>query len=313
MKLNFTKQITTGRILVVLYLLLCSIIGYNIYPIVNLTNQSIERYDSIAAVSTRKLNLMNELRKNFNLIQSKVFRHLHSMSTIVMTEEEKEINKAYEENGAILEKYQKLIDSKEEQLLMNNILSLRKINVAARDKLLELSSLKKQDEAIAYYASTQEKTRINYSEAVEDLTDYVVKHTYVELSETEKYIKHKRISINLLIALSVLFAILTGIVVLYVNKKLNKQNAQLSEKNTMLQNVNSELDRFVYSTSHDLRSPLLSLEGLLNLSSEHIDSKSVVQQYHESMKGVIHQMDETIKEILDYSRAIEHTRNGPEY
>jgi signal transduction histidine kinase len=40
----------------------------------------------------------------------------------------------------------------------------------------------------------------------------------------------------------------------------------------------------------------------LNLSHEHIDKKEELQQYHEIMRKVITQMDETIKEILEYSR-----------
>jgi PAS domain S-box-containing protein len=77
---------------------------------------------------------------------------------------------------------------------------------------------------------------------------------------------------------------------------------ELLENNIELQKINSELDRFVYSTSHDLRAPVLSLEGLLNLSEEHIDSKQELQQYHATMRKVVNQMDETIKEILEYSR-----------
>src|ERR1041384_5175714 len=155
MKLNLPKQITTGRILVALYLVMCLVAAYNIYPIIDLTNQSIQRYDSIASSSTRKLSLMNDLRKNFNLIQSKVFKHLHSASSMTMSEEEKEIDKAYDENGAILEEYQKLIDSGGEQLLMDTILALRAITVDARDELIELNTSGRQKEAIDYYASTQ--------------------------------------------------------------------------------------------------------------------------------------------------------------
>lgn len=227
MKFKMPKQITTGRVLVVLYLIMCFVEGYNVYPIINLTNQSIQRYDSIATLSTRKLSLMNELRKNFNLVQSKLFKHIHSASAIVKNEEEKDIDKAYDENNAILEEYQKIVDSGEEQILLDSVLTLREINVAARDELIELSSLGKQKEAIEYYASTQEKTRLNYSDAAELLTDYVVQNTYVQLAETEKYIKKERISINLLLGLSFLLAVLTGIVVFYANKKLN---AVYSEK-----------------------------------------------------------------------------------
>src|SRR4030095_3726241 len=117
---SLVSHITTGRVLVVLYLLLCFVEGYNIYPIINLTNQSIQKYDSIAATSTSKLNLMNELRKNFNLIQSKVFRHLHAASMSQMSEEEKQLDMAFDSNNSILEEYQKLVESEEEQRLFNN-------------------------------------------------------------------------------------------------------------------------------------------------------------------------------------------------
>ena len=552
MKLNFTKHLTTGRVLVVLYLLLCFVEGYNIYPIVNLTNQSIQRYDSIAAISNQKLNLINDLRKNSNFIQSKIFRHLHSNSAIEMSEQERQIDLAFEDNSAILDEYQKMVESAEEQKLLDTVLYLREVNMAARDEVIELSSAGDQKKGIAYYATTQETTRLNYSDAVEVLTDYIVRYTYAQLAETEVYIKTERVSINLLLALSVLLAIVTGVVVIYANKKLNVQNMQLSEQerkfrtivettdemifnvnksgeitwanrsaktnlkygeeeisnlklseitengsndslrndimdgdsdlntlgtlaakggeivhvegkaipleekghimgtqvffrnvtakkwaeerlrdtsvqlehvlnifdhsfwgadvmnnkmlyvspgnekvfgypekefmengdlwfqivmeedkgkfgkawellhqgksaimefrinhptegikwieskmaptldgagklvrvdglaidiserkqfeqeleenNRVLQTINSELDRFVYSTSHDLRAPLLSLEGLLNLSDEHIESQNDIRQYHQSMRRVISQMDETIKEILDYSR-----------
>ncbi|MDZ7651007.1 MAG: hypothetical protein U5K54_29890 [Cytophagales bacterium] len=40
----------------------------------------------------------------------------------------------------------------------------------------------------------------------------------------------------------------------------------LSITNTELSKLNSELDRFVYSTSHDLMAPLSSVKGLINLA-----------------------------------------------
>ena len=45
----------------------------------------------------------------------------------------------------------------------------------------------------------------------------------------------------------------------------NKLILKWNQKNKELEKANAELDRFVNSTSHELRSPLLSILGLINL------------------------------------------------
>lgn len=555
MKINFLKKFTTGRILIILYLLVCIMAAYNIYPILELTNQSIKRYNEIFSKSTRKFELMTELRKNFNTIQSAQFKHVLAYSQDMMEEEEKNLAKALQENNAIFSEYQTLVDNSEEQRYLDTVLALRKINAETRVKLIRLSALSKRHEAFDFYITEQEKARLNYSNAVEDLTEYIVKNTNENIKAAARYIVEERQDVNILLGFSAALILITGVVVFLTNNKLNTQNTklveqerkfhtiidttdemifnvdksgqilwanramkenlhyededikslrleniikadsnhelqqkafllngnnnnsdseytftcklgrevfvegksialkekdtvigaqvfvrnitarkkaeenlkrtttqlehvlnifdhsfwgadianhrmlyvspgnekvfgypekdfmangnlwfeivvdedkprfnnawyllmqgksalvefrinhpvegikwveskmaptldetgklvridglaidisdrkkfeeELAENNRVLKTINSELDRFVYSTSHDLRAPLLSLEGLLNLSQEHIDSKHEVQHYQETMRKVISQMDETIKEILDYSR-----------
>jgi len=71
--------------------------------------------------------------------------------------------------------------------------------------------------------------------------------------------------------------------------------------------TNKELDNFVYSVSHDLRSPLLSVKGLLSLMKERplVDEKSV--EYLKMAEKSVNHLDDTIREILAYSR---NTRLG---
>lgn len=80
-------------------------------------------------------------------------------------------------------------------------------------------------------------------------------------------------------------------------EKLNE--ARLIEQNEELTKINQELDQFVYSTSHDLRSPLLSIQGLLDLM-EGVEgaNKAYLDLISESVK----RLDSTILEILNYSR-----------
>lgn len=76
--------------------------------------------------------------------------------------------------------------------------------------------------------------------------------------------------------------------------KLQKTNQELSKRNT-------ELDNFVYSVSHDLRAPIASVLGLLNLARKDNDL-AMKDTYLEMIHSSALQQDHFIKEILDQSR-----------
>ena len=72
-------------------------------------------------------------------------------------------------------------------------------------------------------------------------------------------------------------------------------------KNTNLEKTNAELDRFFYSTSHDLRSPLLSIKGLVNITrNETVDTKVI--RYLDMMTERADRLDLFIRDIIDYSK-----------
>lgn len=87
-------------------------------------------------------------------------------------------------------------------------------------------------------------------------------------------------------------------------QELKAKNDQLFEANHELHKINQELDAFVYSVSHNLRAPLLSVLGLLNLSKHEVSAGNVesLSSYHGMMESSIKKLDETLKGILDYSR-----------
>jgi ligand-binding sensor domain-containing protein/signal transduction histidine kinase len=84
-------------------------------------------------------------------------------------------------------------------------------------------------------------------------------------------------------------------------KILGAQNIELNKINNQLEKTNVELDNYVYRASHDLRAPLTSLLGLINLTKMDID-KDEKQKYLQLMERSIQKMDACICNILDYSR-----------
>ena len=72
----------------------------------------------------------------------------------------------------------------------------------------------------------------------------------------------------------------------------------LRQQNRELVKVNSELDKFVYSVSHNLRGPLASVMGLLNIAES---KQNNVENIHAMMRQSLTKLDETLKEIIDYS------------
>lgn len=66
--------------------------------------------------------------------------------------------------------------------------------------------------------------------------------------------------------------------------------------------MSSELDNFVYSVSHDLRSPLLSVKGILTLLFDSGKIDKSAEQYLRMAESSIDRLDKTIQDILEYSR-----------
>lgn len=72
-------------------------------------------------------------------------------------------------------------------------------------------------------------------------------------------------------------------------------------ENQELKTANYELDRFVYSTSHDLRAPLNSMLGLIEIASDDTDEEQT-REHLKMLKGSAKKLDGFICDILDYSR-----------
>lgn len=94
----------------------------------------------------------------------------------------------------------------------------------------------------------------------------------------------------------------TGLTV-YSRDITNQTRAEdlLKRQNEELIKINAELDRFVYSASHDLRAPLMSVKGLLNMIKLDPD-KTNVDHYLGLIEQSVGKLDNFISDIINYSR-----------
>lgn len=75
--------------------------------------------------------------------------------------------------------------------------------------------------------------------------------------------------------------------------------SMLAEKNHELQKAYNELDKFAYSVTHDLRSPILSVLGAINIA-RHTDDVAEVKEMIELIGKAMLKLDNFIHNIHDY-------------
>ena len=75
----------------------------------------------------------------------------------------------------------------------------------------------------------------------------------------------------------------------------------LEDERLKLKNANADLDSFLYSTSHDLRSPIASVLGLTHVAK--MDTKDeAMLNYFDMIEARVKKLDEVIGDILSYSK-----------
>lgn len=126
------------------------------------------------------------------------------------------------------------------------------------------------------------------------LISYWVDFDFMEERTYSKEYLQLSYTINFLVTLICCIAIMYFLMDIHYHSEKS-----ILQKNDQLQKANAELDRFVYSASHDLRAPLSSVLGLIEVAKlDHCG----IDHYLDMMKGKIHDLESFIKEIISYSR-----------
>ncbi len=111
----------------------------------------------------------------------------------------------------------------------------------------------------------------------------------IELSIIPFYYETKTFYVFVLL----LFLILTYVIYRLQTKAINARNIELLR-------LNRELDSFAYSVSHDLKAPLASIQGLLNVAR--LDKSENALFYFNKIGKSVDRLNAFIKDITDYSK-----------
>lgn len=133
--------------------------------------------------------------------------------------------------------------------------------------------------------------------------DNSISELYTVFSETLELASRSVRKLLIVSDFTMIFLIvgLTGTYSAITIRRLLDSAKALAIKNQVLIDTNSELDRFVYSASHELRTPITSLKGLVNIIKEE-DDILTIRNYLNFIDQSLTQQDAIIREIINYSR-----------
>lgn len=129
--------------------------------------------------------------------------------------------------------------------------------------------------------------------------DKEIKELTANFNAQEEQIIADRFKITFLSAISAVLLLLAGMAINNAIKK-NKINQQLEE-------LNRERNTLMTMVSHDLKSPLASLQGMLNLLESESENLTPDQKkYMQYMTEIIQNSNDMIKNVIDLGHVYEH-------
>ncbi|HEX5169266.1 MAG TPA: HAMP domain-containing sensor histidine kinase [Cyclobacteriaceae bacterium] len=148
-------------------------------------------------------------------------------------------------------------------------------------------------------------TAIRYGFGVTVLVNsFILLLTYVMPAATDYRFMEEMIMGNEMVRVQIgtgllyVFSTITG----RVMSDASFYQSQLLDQKMELEHTNKELDRFVYSVSHDLSAPLKSIRGLVTLGRLEPMNQQL-NTYINHIETSVNKLDDFIAEILDYSRS----------
>jgi signal transduction histidine kinase len=97
-------------------------------------------------------------------------------------------------------------------------------------------------------------------------------------------------------------------------KEVVAREMEVNAKNQELNKVNIDLDNFIYTASHDLKSPISNLEGLVRILKEELENNGnpTVHQFLDMMNVCITKLRDTILDLAEITKVQKNLEENPE-
>src|SRR5690606_38742991 len=89
-------------------------------------------------------------------------------------------------------------------------------------------------------------------------------------------------------------------------ESIKANNKELFKLNDELNRVNADLDSFIYTASHDLKTPISNIEGILNVLSENISKDTLenpfVARLLQLIRTSIERFNSTLQDLTEITK-----------
>lgn len=296
----------------------CEMLGYSAEELEKLTFMDITHPNDRALHAEDFKKLWNNEIKEFSLEK----RYLRKDNSILWAHVN--VSNVYDRNGGLISHVAMISDITEKKKAMEELAKNEAFLKAYLETLPDLKFLMDKDGTYLKYfpsANADQDLAVPYHQFIGKRMEEIIpidiakpSTERIKLAIESKTVQTIEYTLNLPHGIEYFEARMNAIddqvavVVVRNISKIKQAQAELEASNDALRKANEELDRFVYSASHDLRAPITSVLGLVELSKNEEVSTSV-KLYLDLMEESLHKLDNFIKDIVHYSR---NSRLGPQ-
>jgi len=313
MKANFIGVSVINRFLFALYVFLFLLLGIITYVEIRGCLQSVYYFNDISEITTQKLGLLVNIRKNETDIQSallkKIINRFYKTNDIAYI-----VGKEEKTTDEYLDEYKKLVKSSKEETLFNKVLQNKQASETIRKQLLGSNAVNKTTALVLY---TQETIFQNYQNSISDLSNYIARESHAKVQNIRDVIQraHQRIKVFIIIRLGVL--VLLCVFVFNMSRSLIKRNIAMVKKDIELresrqllrdlashqQNIIEEERTYIAREIHDeLGQAITGIKMEMTWLKKHIDPENT--ELSNKVNETINTLDDTVKTIRKIASAL---------